>query len=95
MFGRKKPREVVERGAQTGLPKPDEVPEAHRASAGRYTVIPLTKQLNSGKWIVRLVLEETVEGAPRSYDFLGPIKEYASEEEARLAGIEHARRRLE
>ena len=42
---------------------------------GRYTVIPKTKQLYNGNWIVDIVLEETLTEGSRRYDFFGPMKE--------------------
>ena len=73
----------------------DEVPESHRATHGRYTVIPKTKQLHNGNWIVAIVLqEERADGSRRLYDFFGPMTEHASAEEARRFGVEHAVQRL-
>ncbi len=73
----------------------DEVPESHRVTHGRYTVIPKTKQLHNGNWIVDIVLQEEQEDGNRLYDFFGPMSEHASEEEARRAGVEHAIERLD
>ncbi len=74
----------------------DAVPESHRVPHGRYTVIPKTKQLHNGNWIVNIVLQEEQEdGSRRLYDFFGPMSEHASEEEARRVGVEHAVERLE
>ena len=83
-------------------PAPDDVfevgavPESHRVTHGRYTVIPKTKQLHNGNWIVDIVLqEERADGSRRLYDFFGPMTEHASEEEARRAGVEYAVQRLD
>ena len=74
----------------------DAVPESHRVTHGRYTVIPKTKQLHNGNWIVAIVLqEERADGSRRLYDFFGPMTEHGSEEEARRVGVEHAVERLE
>lgn len=73
----------------------DEVPEAHRVAHGRYTIIPKTKHLHNGNWIVAIVLQEKREDGNRLYDFFGPMTEHASEEEARRAGVEHAVQRID
>ncbi len=73
----------------------DAVPESHRVTHGRYTVILKTKQLHNGNWIVAIVLQEEREDGNRLYDFFGPMTEYASEDDARRAGVEHAVHRLD
>ncbi len=74
----------------------DAVPESHRVTHGRYTVIPKIKQLHNGNWIVAIVLqEERADGSRRLYDFFGPMTEHASEEEARRVGVKHAVQRLD
>ena len=51
----------------------DAVPESHRVPHRRYTVIPKTKQLHNGNWIVAIVLqEERADGSrPRCFRRLG------------------------
>ena len=73
----------------------DEVPEAHRVAHGRYTIIPKTKHLHNGNWIVAIVLQEEREDGNRLYDFFGPMSEYASADDARRGGVEHAVQRLD
>ena len=73
----------------------DGVPEEHRVAHGRFTIIPKTKQLHNGNWIVDIVLEETRTEGSRRYDFFGPMTEHSSEEVARRAGVEHAIDRLD
>jgi hypothetical protein len=73
----------------------DGIPEEHRVTHGRYTVIPKTKLLHNGNWIVEIVLEESRAEGRRQYDFFGPMSEYSSAEEARRAGVEHAIGRLD
>jgi hypothetical protein len=73
----------------------DDVPQAHRVAHRNYTIIPKTKQLHNGKWIVEIVLEEERPEGNRRYDFFGPMTEFSSEEEAREAGVEHAKARLD
>lgn len=73
----------------------DDVPQSHRVAHRGYTIIPKTKQLHNGNWIVEIVLEEERPDGNRRYDFFGPMTEYNSEEEARQAGVEHAKGRLD
>ncbi len=73
----------------------DDVPESHRAVHGQYTVIPKSKQLYNGNWIVDIVLQEKREDGDRMYDFFGPMTEYGSADDARRSGVEHAVERLD
>ena len=73
----------------------DDVPESCRVTHGPYTVIPKAKQLHNGNWIVDIVLQEKRADGNRLYDFFGPMTEYASEDDARRAGVEHAVHRLD
>ena len=81
--------------AATDVFEVDDVPESHRVTHGLYTVIPKAKQLHNGNWIVDIVLHEERADGNRLYDFFGPMTEYASEDDARRAGVEHAVRRLD
>lgn len=94
MFGRKRP-EAEPAAAQKPLDKAADVPPEHRAKHGEYTILPSTKQLNNGKWIVRLVLEENRDGDRRQYHYPSPMREYPSPEAAREGGVAYARRRLD
>lgn len=72
-----------------------QVPTEYRESYGRFVIIPVTKRLNNGGWICRVVLEEVKgDSQPRRYSFGGPMKEYDSEEAARQGGVSFARQQL-
>ncbi len=71
------------------------IPEEHRVTHGRYTVIPKAKLLHNGNWIVEIVLEEPRADGRRQYDFFGPMSEHSSEEDARRVGVQHAIDRLD
>ncbi len=73
----------------------EEIPESEKVAHGAYAIITRPKMLHNGNWIVRIILEEKRPDGPRQYDFLGPMSEYASEEEARKAGVDHAIEQLE
>ena len=72
-----------------------DVAGATRVEHGRYTILALPRQLHNGKWIVRIVLEEARPDGPRRYDFAGSMAEFSSESQARDAGIEYAKKRLD
>ncbi len=72
-----------------------DVAGATRAEHGGYTLLALPRQLHNGSWIVRIVLEEARPDGPRRYDFMGPMTEFSSEAQAREAGIEYAKKRLD
>jgi hypothetical protein len=90
-----KKRTAAPDAAATAELLPDlEVPESERVAHGAYTIIPRTKQLHNGNWIVEIILEEEREGGRRRYDFAGPMAEYPSQAAARQAGVDHAIGRL-
>ena len=96
MLFKKRETEPVDAGRTPNDPfDVEEVPEAHRVSHGGYTIIPKTKQLHNGNWIVEIVLEERRPEGNRRYDFFGPMTEYPSADEARRAGVNHAIGRLD
>ena len=94
MLFRKKASAPAETPVDDSLGDSD-VAGATRAEHGGYTVLALPRQLHSGNWIVRIVLEEARADGPRRYDFMGPMTEFSSEVQAREAGIEYAKKRLD
>lgn len=75
-----------------GVPSIGEVdPVPHKD----YRIFPVAKQLHNGNWVVEVVLEDPSAGEGRRYDLAGPMREYASEEEARQAGVDFAIGRLD
>lgn len=92
MFFKKRAAPDVSTG--NGPPPDLEIPESERVVHGAYTIIPRTKQLHNGNWIVEIILEEERSEGLRRYDFAGPMAEYPSRDEARQAGIDHAIGRL-
>jgi hypothetical protein len=95
MFFKKKTAADAPSESLTPAISVDDIPESQRVRHGQFTVIPVTKQLHNGSWIASIVLEKATEEGPRRYDFFGPMTEYPSEEDARVAGVEHAVRRLD
>jgi hypothetical protein len=89
-----KKRSAVPDAVEGQLPDLD-IPESERVTHGAYTIIPRTKQLHNGNWIVEIILEEEREDGRRRYDFAGPMAEYPSQDQARRAGVDHAIGRLE
>lgn len=55
-----------------------------------FRIFPLAKQLHNGNWVVQVILEDPSAGDGRRYDLAGPMREYASEDEARRAGVDFA-----
>ncbi len=80
---------------QSGSLTDDDLAAATRAEHKSYTIIAVPRQLHNGNWIVRLNLEESLPDGPRRYDFMGPMAEYGSEEDARRGGVEYAKKRLD
>lgn len=62
---------------------------------GEYRVVPCVKQLNNGHWVGRFQLETQQDGQARQHDYPGPMREYASAEEAVTAVSGFARDRLD
>jgi hypothetical protein len=93
MFFKKRP--AAPEGPALDGSLPDlEIPESERVVHGSHTIIPRTKQLHNGNWIVEIILEEEHSDGRRRYDFAGPMAEYPSQDEARRAGVDHAIERL-
>ena len=76
-------------------PTDDDFAGATRVDYQGYTIVVLPRMLHSGNWIARIYLEQSRPDGLRRYDFAGPMSEYSSEEDARRAGIEHAKARLD
>ena len=73
----------------------EEIVDSAKERHGRFTLIPRAKQLVNGNWVARITLEEETPTGLRSYDFSGPMQEFASRDEAIRGAIEHAKRRLD
>lgn len=82
-----------DRGDMSGSQRPD-VASVQPVPHEDYRIFPLAKQLNNGNWVVEVVLEDPSAGEGRRYDLAGPMREYASEEEARQAGVDFAINRV-
>ncbi len=93
LFGkrRSKPADGPESAATIG----EEVVDSAKTLHGRFTIIPRAKQLVNGNWIARTTLEEETEAGARSYDFGGPMNEFANKEDAVRGGVAYAKRRLD
>ena len=73
----------------------DELAGATRVDHKAYTIVVLPRMLHNGNWIARIYLEQSRPDGLRRYYFAGPMSEYPSEEDARSAGVEHTKARLE